>query len=98
MAQNILYVIHSNFAPLHHVHESAWRGHEQVTATGQITQLATNIGTTVDDAWAYVWTVSKLKTYNPNHHQLPKNKKLSWTNTDHAQKKMISKDIQVKCL
>ena len=55
-------MIHSNFAPFHHVYESSWRGNEQMTATSQVTQLTSYISSTIDHTGTQVGAVGELES------------------------------------
>lgn len=56
----LLAVVQSDLAPLHHVHQSSWRGHQQVTASLQISDLLTDVCSSVHDTGTHSGAVGEL--------------------------------------
>lgn len=59
--QVLLAVVQSDLAPLHHVHQSAWRGHQQVAASLQVSDLLAYVGSSVHHAGTHSGPVGKLR-------------------------------------
>lgn len=59
---DLLAVVQTNFAPLHHVYQTARCGHEQVTASFQIPNLLAYISTSINDARTHFGAVGELHT------------------------------------
>lgn len=57
----LLAVVESNLSSLHHVHQSSWRGHQQVAASLQVSDLLTNVRSTVHHTGAHSGPISKLQ-------------------------------------
>lgn len=57
----LLAVVQPNLAPLHHVHQSPRRGHQQVAASLQVSDLLANVCATVHHAGAHSGAVGKLQ-------------------------------------
>lgn len=57
----LLAVVQANLAPLHHVHQSAWCGHQQVAASLQVSDLLADVCATVHHAGTHSGAVGKLQ-------------------------------------
>lgn len=56
----ILAVVQTDFAPLHHIHQTTGCGHQQVTASLQITNLLTDISSTIHHTRPHMRAIGKL--------------------------------------
>lgn len=57
----LLAVVESNLSPLHHVHQPSWRGHQQVAASLQVSDLLTNVRSPVHHTGAHSGPIGKLQ-------------------------------------
>ena len=61
-------------SPIQHIHQTARCGHQQMTATIQLLQLATNFSSTIHHTRSHAWPVCKLQKANKwkvSYHYLP---------------------------
>lgn len=56
-------VVQTHSASLQHVHQSAWSGHQEVTATLKVSDLTTNISTTIYHTGTHMRAIGKLPPF-----------------------------------